>query len=293
MKKSFLLPFFLSLGLVATGFASFAPLDGDVFLGFRDTTSPNSSSLILDIGSLDAIYSSANGTLSLNTGKNSAANIVTDLAGKFGANWYTSGNVKMSLFGGYNAASDASGVLGTIAASDAGFPPLSNIAILGRTSSTPFGANPASLGALISSVRGNASWIGSNPSTDTAHVNGWLSAAGNNNAGSWDSFQYGTGLNLYANNSLGANAFQTYGGSVEAALNSTLYASIYADDNTTTPAFPTQIDLAGSFSLSSNGSLSYSAVPEPSTYALLALGFVALLVAARRSKISATTKVNA
>ena len=281
------------MSLVGTGFAvpSFAPVDGDVFIGFRDTTSPNSSSLILDIGSLDDIYSNANGTLSLNTGRNSAANIVTDLAGKFGANWYTSGNVRMSIFGGYNDASSASGVLGSIAATDNNFPALSNINILGRpTSVTSFTADPNTLGAFTSLIRQNFSTTGN---TAIANANGWLSTAANNNAGSWDSFQYGTGNNAYGNNSFGANAFATYGGSLETALNNSLYASIYADPNDTTPAFPTQINLAGAFSLSSNGSLSYSAVPEPSTYALLALGFVALLVAARRSKISATTKVNA
>ena len=276
MKKTILS---IALAAMAISAVKAAPQDGDVFIGFRDITAPNSSSYVLDIGSLNNLWNATPGTpINLNVGF-TAANLLTDLSGKFGAGWYTSGNIVWSAMGGFNAASDDTGTLGLLAANDSNFPPLSNVVLLGRptTLAQLSNVNPNTLGSDVSLIRQNANTPGNVVASNVP--NAWLSLAGYNNTGSWDSFQYGTGANLYANNSFGSTAFNTIGGSAETAVAYGLAAGFYADDNTA--GVPTSKDL-GTLNIASDGSVSFTAVPEPSTYALMGFGALLLIIAYRR-----------
>jgi len=232
--------------------------DGDLFLGFYE--SGKSSDYILYIGNY-AQYT--NGTsFSLNSTIGSASQINTDLTAVFGANWTTA--VKWSVIG----LQDSTGA-STLFATDPGA--TSSLATLGADSST----NQGGTGTNIVTMAGAFGINGANGATapkgaiqSISASNSWesFSPIGSNNTGS--SFGQFTSTDTTG----AGSAYLTQVVATDASSNNVL--SLLGADGSS--------KVEGQFTVASNGSISYAAVPEPSTWAMAGLGAVVLAMATRR-----------
>ena len=260
---------FFATVVLLSAFTAFSPVhavpsvnDGDIFLGIRNKVS-GTQTYVIDLGSFDNFYNNANPVTpySLNQGFTAAA-LVSDLNTFLGGGWYNNANVVYGLFGGYQAGSSSS---------ISGLP--DNALVIGTLTSTPVG-NIAD--QTINTLTGYAASIGSSVATSVGVSSAWVN---NNGSGTWDGYQYGGTAN--AANGQGSSAYGFYPGTLETQVGNTLYANtVYSSDsganNGKTGA------LIGAVTLASDGTLSLSAVPEPSTYILFGLGALLLVIASRR-----------
>jgi len=238
--------------------------DGDVFLGIRDKTA--STSYVLDLGTMDQFINAYNGSYNLNLNVGfTAAQLAADLTSNIGANWYSSPTVVMGLFGGFQAGSSYSSI--------ANMP--DNALIIGKLTGGAIG-NIAD--QTIGGLTGYAAGIGSNNQGSSQNVvNAWVAA--NSTTGSWASYQYGGPANV--NNNNGSLAYNYYPGTLETQVANSLYVnSVYSSDSSFNNGFSGS--KLGTLSVGSNGSVNFNAVPEPSTYALMAFGALLLIIAYRR-----------
>ena len=124
--------------------AQVTPLDGDVFLGIRNTTA--ASSYVLDLGSMDLFIKAFNSKSNLTFGSINTTSLYSDLNAVLGLGWYTNTKVKFGLFGGFQAGSSDSSIINMP----------DNALIMGNPTNTVLGNLPD---GIISALTGYANNI--------------------------------------------------------------------------------------------------------------------------------------
>lgn len=225
---------------------------GDVFLGFRQG---DSKGYLVNLGNI-ALYSAKNGaSFTVNTG----GNIGLDLAGAFSTintNWYSDPTVSW----------------GAVA--------------------TPFVGNPGDVPVLyVSRPRSDPSqqsvpWNGRSNSAQTATVSQFQSLAikygveGVATPNSTKATLQGGGENTWAGFTSPPADFLVFGG-IEAGF-ATGSANSVIDFYKINPGSGVPSEYLGNFSITDNGVITFTAVPEPGTVALLAIGALLVLYRIRR-----------
>ena len=257
--KSFLTSALLglaALGIFATkANAQISAVSNDLILDFRATAGDGSST---NIG-----YSLGPITTFITDASSFSLNLAPDLSTIFngGGTWNANTSVLWSVLGTSNG---SSGYLGNSSSSRTLY-----YTVTAGGQSTP----PAGVSAQTT-VSGNINQL-------YADINNDMS---NTTAAGGLSYPNSPG-NTYSVEAPNIGSYFTSG--FESALptgSSPVTMELY--DNTQTgssPSTPTEFDL-GTFSLSSAGVLTFTAVPEPSTYALLGFGAVVLLFTLRRHR---------
>jgi len=225
-----------------------AASQGDILIGFEDKA--QNLDYVVDIGAGTKFTSGGAIISSFN-----AVNLGSDLSTVFGSGWATDANLNWGLIGMVSSGSSANQYTEYASVAAGG-------AAVGTSSKGAAGpAYSGYYGGLISGLNGDtangqyltAGWE-QNPSTpQDSGVASWI---GNNASAS------------------GGPAFQLYNVSLENGIGGNL--DIYQANNTNSVELNT-LQVTGSGS-----SASIEAVPEPSTYGLLGLGALVLLIAFRR-----------
>jgi hypothetical protein len=243
--------------------------NGDLMLGFY---SPNASqSYLVDLGAA-SIYRDATGTMTLSLG-----NIGTDLTAVFGNTWNTDPDVHWGIFGTDYKASignasnylngDASNTLYVSA-------PESPI---GSAATAPYSASPNNAQATPAS---KIFAMGQNASTNANY-----STTANSSKAviepNTDAKAFGSST-IQTNN--GGTSFGSFNGALGTFQNGTSGTALdlFRIVNTSDPSTGTTIE--GTFTISNSGVVTFTAVPEPSTLASIALGGAVLFLAARNRR---------
>jgi hypothetical protein len=250
----------MAASAMATGFNG-TPNSGDVFLGFQNG---GTTAYVLDLGSAANFKLGQNldfGTLQ----GFSSSDVAADLTHVMGsANWYSSGTTYMGLIGGN----------------------LANGVIVGNGNSTTPITSPAA--SSIGQTYSNISAIADNNQTGQS---AWTPAAGGGNYVGWESLnsdteawnKYHGGAGFVANSSANGNggniSYTIFSGDLQSIVGSGLEVDSFSYNVGT--GISTSAYL-GTLSVSSAGAVTFSAVPEPGTYALFGLGALLLIVAYRR-----------
>ncbi|MFZ4597915.1 MAG: PEP-CTERM sorting domain-containing protein [Terrimicrobiaceae bacterium] len=265
---------------------------GDIFIGFRQTAASNT--LAVNLGSLSKFLTPTyGGTATPGASFNvtfgvipNTSTVVTnlnaDLTAVFGAGWATNStngtSVRWSVSGltdnslnntpisGYNAR--------TILVTKARTNPAVQSAVLGSVIQDNFA------GEFDSFANSN---LGGGFVGQTSTVNSSVAFIG----AKTDTNNYNTRLGTNGSFGLGATRRieQLTSGANQGPTNSVLDFYLAPTSGSTLATSNTYL---GNFSLNSSGELSFTAVPEPSTYALLALSGTAFMVFLRRRKRQAT-----
>lgn len=239
---------FASMALVSTSAMAETYQNGQVLLGF--TKAGATGELTISAGAIAGL--SLSGLTTLNH-TFTIGNFNTQLTAALGASWYSTAS--FSAFGG-------------------DFPVLT---VPGDTHGQMYISSASS--AAPSSITGAAS------GTDVAIKGATLAYAQNGTGGTYQGDPTATGsyssyMPVYSGSST------AWGGvsDPEATVNSNLYLDIYSlttgSHNAITGANGSLMD--GYFSVASNGDVSFNAVPEPSTYAMLGIGALFMGVVLRR-----------
>ena len=245
---------------------------GDLIVGFRSTDAAETSSYEINVGSVFAIRN----------GGSFSVNINTQLTNLFGADWFTAGNVF------YGAVASAYSVNTTDTAAPNGDPgrttyytqATSSIGFSGDTADTLSTGNRSTINTQVLSV-----------------INGTGGFVGQTNLGSNSASLLNTNTNSWAGKTATTTDFGVFGSSnaVDSPINGTttyvdLYRMLDVTTNAVTPANAQIANTVGTgqfvatLQITADGTLSTSAIPEPSSYAALA-GLAALgLVATRRRR---------
>jgi len=274
------------ISMIALGMAAVAPVmaqtmtvsRGDLLLSFYQDTGSGTYGTNTYVFNLGSAAAWRENTISLNL----IANIGADLTTAFGQDWATDSTIRMGLIGGYTGTGDP---LRTIYTSQ------------GLTSFDPGSTSAPTLG-------GNRGTVANNEATYLDAVNGKPLNGGINGA----IITSGT-INSYTQSYLGAGNF---GGSVNpntaftgssigigtGGYEITAGLDLYRILNTTSGADLTAGlssgnaavgagQYIGTFTLDADGNLRLDApqaIPEPSTYALIAIALVAFVVFRRRQR---------
>jgi PEP-CTERM motif len=205
-------------------------------------TAGSTSDYLVDIGQGYDFSKS----FTLNTG-----NIANDLASTFGAGWYTSTSLKWSIVGtlSYNNDTGEQNLIYT--------------------------TNPSSTSWKQSFDQSTAS---SAITSVASYFNGKASTSNNSNGVvqtvSASDFTYGN--NQPGGTISGNISFSTWAPTNEASPSSSLYLDQLNEGSISAGT------TLGRVALGNDGSLNFQAVPEPSTYAMLGLGSIGLLIMLRR-----------
>jgi len=263
---------------------SYSP--GDLFIGFRTTTSSNT--LLVNIGQA-SLYSPASlggtaGTTPFNVQFGLVPNTLTpvfnlndDLVDTFGANWAANpGNgtgVRWAVVGFTDNSLDNTPTAGLTARSiyitKARTNPAVQSATLGSVNHDTFSGNFQSL------IYGGATSYDGRNSTDNS-TEAYIGAA--SGASNWNTLIGANGsFGLGASRRVEQAASGLYSGPTDSVLD--LYLAPNADST-----LATSNTYLGSFSLSSSGVLTFTPVPEPSTALLLAISGTAIMAFRRRNR---------
>jgi len=237
---------FAGLALIASSAkAQLVYNDGDLFIGYENG---GAQDYLIDVGQASQFTTSSQLTLNLgSTG--------TDLSSIFGSSWFGSSTVKWGAAGA-TTFGDGSAAGDTVWATSTSTTPWSN----SFDQSTPTGA--------LATIGGNF-----NGASSTANSNFALLEATSNGA-SWASFESvaNGGTGNAANSSTSGSLSGYFQPGINGLTNQKLYLTELTEGSTT----PGQV--LGYFQENSSGVVTFtgSAVPEPSTYALMILGMAAL-----------------
>lgn len=258
---------------------------GDLLVGFYsvDGTSVGQNTYVYNLGQASTWRENTSATSLI-------GNINADLENAFGAGWYDNGNIRW-------------GILGSVAIDEAainGDPSLTNYFSRGLDTFAPGSSTAPS---FVAAQRGT---LANNSKTFRNAMNGKASGANNKGAivattsvNDYSDFLppttstfFGVGTN--PNSSFGAGTIGTGTGGygVEGALDlwRVLNTTTGADLTAGLSGSPASVGLGqyiGTFTLDSAGNLRLDAVPEPSTYALIALGAIAVIVMGLRKRLNA------
>jgi len=233
---------------------------GDLLLGFRDTS--DSKDYVIDLGSASAFTGQSLGfteTLSL-------GNVNADLTNIFGAGWSSDANLYWGVAGSTSSsilyAGESEQTLGTIGT------PWSEAST--HTQGTPAG--------LINGIGTNAvsfSTVSSN-ATDAFIQN-------NSDPASWESY-----MPFGANSNNSDSVFKYYAPEFE-GNSSTGISNTALDLFQMNPANGTGNlgTYQGTFTIDNGANVTFTVVPEPSTYAAVVLGAGILVLVSRRRRIAA------
>lgn len=235
----------------------------DILMGFEvadDSTNPGGNTNIeLDLGytaaTLVAAANSNGGSLVLG-GTNSQQDLsADDLGATYGATWYTrtsgGGEVKWSIFG---------------ANTDTNEFWVTNVATFLRTTNSTQTGIAGEMGGVYSDLSGETSTANSNQDYINTNASG-------------DSGSY---FNAITGQDQGSNWNYSFGASETVVGDTSAIGFWDSPDRTTTGQDATEL---GTFSLSDTGVLTFdtlSAIPEPSTWAMMGFGAATLLVIRRR-----------
>lgn len=246
---------------------------GDLIVGFRSTNGAETNSLMINVGSVFAIRD----------GGSFSVNINSQLTSVYGADWFTSGQVNFGAISSAYAtnSTDTTAPNGdpgrttyyTQRTSTVGFSGADSADQLGTSARSTFNTNALSL------INGAFGFTGQ-------------TNLGNNSASVANSFS-----NSWAGKTSGTTDFGVFGSpnEVDAVINNeTTYVDLFRMLNYTTnavsPAYAQVANTVGTaqfiatIQITSDGTLSTSAIPEPSSFAALA-GVAALgLVASGRRR---------
>lgn len=241
---------------------------GDLLIGFTAASGQGSNQIVMvSLGSATALRDATSSDFSL-------TNIGSELSLTFGTNWYERTDLYWGAIGVYNTSPEGDSYLGdpdgTIYASRS----RTSIA----TKSTAW--NPSGEQQALSQIGP----MQANFASQTASETNSSAAVFNTNNNSWDkynppdvnaniSFQIFSSTGLGIEQKFGTGAYGSFfGNEVEGALD--LYRVLY---NTSGAA-----SYEGTIVINSTGDIGFSPVPEPSTYALIAIGLGAVLFFRRR-----------
>lgn len=238
---------------------------GDLFLGFRGTGATNN--YLINLGNI-AQFSQQNGaSFTVNVG----GSIGADLVSAFGANWNTSSTVSWGAIGTtYNGSATSTE---TIFATR-GRNPLS----INTQTSPIFGQSPSAQSGITSDINALALKFITDGTETATSTRATLQTA--SQANTWASFTLNsTDFNLGVNVD-GA----TFSNTAPRLGTATSVLDLYRVD----PVSGQAGIYLGRFSINDSGVITFTAVPEPATYALLiGAGFLAFMVqrARRRSSV--------
>ena len=244
MKKNILAALAIGFAAAASASANLAPVNvnTDYYSGVQD------GDLILGVRKATDAGLGTSFMVDLGQFSNLNSLGVINLSGDFAtAAVFNSSSTAGLVFGVFGV---QNGTIYATSANNASYPALHSSAV-----------NTLSYGALV----GGSQIFGALEDASQTTDNGvYVSSA---NAQSW-----------YALSSAGFGASQFGNGALEVAAGSTAYfSSTLATVNGSGSG-----SVKGTFNLDSSGNLSYTAVPEPSTYALMGLGALLLIIAYRR-----------
>lgn len=259
----------IALGFAAISSVKAAPItvnQGDILLSFYQNlgTSAGPTTYIVNLGAGSDFFNNPGGFSLI-------ANLNDELTSAFGAGWANDSTLKMGLVGGFqNGSSSAEDPARTLYMSKG----LSTFAP-GTTTA------PSMADALHRTVATNLA------DTYLSAMNGVDDGGAEDGAivpisviGDYSQFNppansyFGSGININASFGAGVIGTGTGGYSVEAALD--LYRMVYQGST----------DYAGTFTIDSDGNLRFDAVPEPSTYALIAIAGLAWMFIRRRKNVT-------
>lgn len=256
---------------------------GDLLMGFRATGGQGSDqTIVINLGAGTTYRDSTGNVINI-------VNIGANLESIYGDTWYDRTDLYFGVIGVRTNASSGAAVNGdpyrTIYASSSRN---SDGSVAGLANSPSW-----VIGSSTDMGTGSTQIVGfqSNYSTSTASSNPQVSVISTSLDNTWENYNNGSTsfaiFNGGIEQSFGAGAWGTLGaaGSVEGALD---LQRILA---TTSGANPTGTlrtgSYEGTFTIDQDGNVSFITVPEPSTYALIALGLVAIVVFRRRLSLNA------
>jgi len=227
---------------------------GDILLGFRISNS--TEEVVFDLGKF-----------STNFGSSFTVDLSADLTAAFG-NWSSLKTISWGAVGYVNGGSVfASKAETTVGTTVVGYTNLSN-------------ANATKVSNSVIDLNNN---LATNGDTATTYANGEITAPTDTTSAYWTNEAKGTytGLSGLSFGVFNSAVFEANNGATSTLSNTAL--DLFTLDRTGAGTGT----LDGTFTLSSDGVLSYQAVPEPSTYAMMAFGGLGLLRMFRRRSIKA------
>lgn len=258
--------------------STFTANDGDIFLGIRDTA--GTSAYVLDIGSMDTLISDSAtaGTYRLVAG---SSGVNSDLTSLFGtSSWRSVATGVMGVMGGFGDAADNSSTSFLNGGPGVAL-------VMGSTSFTLLGNLANQSENALATIAGNIS----SPTVSTEAASG-LNAyiVANSTGASFASYQLNGPKDK--ENLFGTSSYNgIYAQNLETGIGNSLYLnSVYSTTDANTYS-GLQNKLLGTLNIDSSGNVNFvvAAVPEPSTYALLGLGAIALVIAYRRKTTTSTS----